>query len=125
MATEGHWRERVAAWDDHLDAHRREEQETAASVSGKDIAAQHARLLQESAELVTREMDKLLKTAMSTDAETIKVRDLVALQDQVIKLGRLTRGESTENVATDMDLSHLTVEELRELQRLRDKARKK
>lgn len=119
------WRDRVADWDTHLDHIRQEEREEIVGQTAKEQAARDQSLIHEARELVSRELNKMLITSMSNDAETLKPGELNKLLENVIKLGRLTRGETTENVGSQFDLSTMTVEDLRKLRELQEKSKKK
>lgn len=112
------WRERVAAWDAHLDDIRREEIEAVERAS----AANAARVI---ADLLTAsqiEAEKLLtQTEGSAEVSFMKPRDIAALAETAVKLRRLEKGQATERVEIE-DLSGATVAELREL-RAKIKAR--
>jgi hypothetical protein len=124
-ANAGHWTDRVAAWDQHLDTLRQRERESAAGAAGRQVAEeQEAALTQDLLDLAHRELDKLLMTSISTPAETLRPGEVNRMIENVVKLRRLQRGESTEQIKTDgVDLSGLTVEELRQLVALKNKAR--
>ncbi len=74
-------------------------------------------------QVANREIAKLVRDCNKSEAfGTVRVSELNKLVAQVIVLERLIRGESTENVGhVDVDVQKLTIEELRELQRLQAK----
>jgi len=107
------WGERVAEWDRHLDAIRVSEMESALAKSTREAMADHVQLVEQAKEIASRELEKLLATVKDSAVEVLKPRDLTRLLDSTIKLDRLIRGETTENVNVDgPDLSHLTDEQL-------------
>lgn len=125
-ATEGHWVERVRAWDQHLDDIRQAEREAAVSKQAREAAEdQEAALAQDLRELALREAGKWVKTSAATEPEVLKPREVVAVADAAVKLGRLTRGESTEKVEVkdELNLDNLSAEELRQYRDLYLKAR--
>ena len=122
---DGAWRDRAAAWDQHLDTLRQAEREDMVGKDARAASAHDAELLGEVRALVNRELDKLNRTSSESEAEVLKPAELNKLIENVVKLGRLTRGEATEHVATDIDLSALPLEELRKLQEIKRKAGRK
>ncbi len=118
------WADRVAAWDSHLAQARDAE---VVAITGQDARERRARdltLINDANELASRELQKCLTTSLQTETETMSVGALTRLLDTSIKLGRLLQGESTENISIqeEYDLSKLTVDELRTLQTLQEKA---
>lgn len=117
------WRERVAAYDVHLDAIRRETREAVLKEDEKSRAARQLGQLKMVQDILDRELAKLWKE--STEAVpfgTIKVGELNKLMANAITLERLIRGESTENhAAVSVELDKLTPDELRQLRALRAK----
>jgi hypothetical protein len=113
------WRERVAAWDAHLDDIRREEIEAVERASAVNAAQVIADLLTAS----QVEAAKLLaQTEVSAEVSFMKPRDIAALAETAIKLRRLEKGQATERLEVE-DLSGASVEKLRELRaELRRKA---
>lgn len=119
------WRERAAAWDGHMDLILLQEREDFLRQSAKDLNAEHLAILHSTRQLVQRELDKFVAASLESDAVgMISPGALSHLIDGAVKLGRLVVGESTENVASDMDLSQLSVEELKQLRELRIKLNK-
>jgi len=112
------WRERVAEYDRHLDGIMLAEREALLTQSAKEIAAQHMSILQDARQVLEQEFAKLLATVRSSNLEVIKPRDLRALLESTVKLDRLIRGEATERVEETQDLSHLSEEELIQLENL-------
>lgn len=121
---DGAWRDRAAAWDAHLDQIRQGEREQFARQQAGDVNARHRALAHELLELVEREVDKFLRTSMSSEAEVLRPQELNRMIENAIKLGRLLQGESTESVEqrAAVDISGLDDEDLRTLRRLKEKA---
>lgn len=109
------WVERCAAYDAHVDTILRTEREGVLARDARENVTAQLSLLEDAQELVAREVAKLLERSQAVESAgvVIKTSDLIKLMDASIKLGRLIRGESTENVATKVDLTGLTVTELR------------
>ncbi len=119
----GAWRERAEAWDKHIDTLKQGEREELVKREAKIAAVEELEIVKESRELLRRELDKMLRTSMSSETETLRVGELNKLMENVIKHGRLLRGESTEKTEV-IDLSGLDLEDLRKLKALKEKASK-
>lgn len=104
------WAERVKAYDMALDAIVQEEKEAILRKSAKEMAADHLALVQDAHELASAELSKLIQASReNTMHGLLKPGELIKLIDAAVKLGRLVKGESTENVAvTDGDLDPLS-----------------
>lgn len=118
------WRERAAAWDAHLDRIRLAEKEELVRQNGKELAAEHMRLLKNVRDVAQIEAEKFANVALSSDLPSIKIAELAKLTEIVVKLDRLVRGESTENTSneTKVDLSSASIDALREAQEALEKA---
>lgn len=119
------WRERVAAYDSHLDAIRREEREGLLAVSERDSCAAHMSMLADARELVSRELSYLVESARKTDMPgLLKPGDLNKMLDSVVRLERLLRGQATDRTENGptLDYSKLSLDELRTLEALQRKA---
>lgn len=122
------WRERALEYDRHHDRIRREVTENILKQTTASVAAEHMLLLKDARELVARELSKLVEASRnSTMPGLLKSSDLVRMTDMVVKLDRLIRGETTDNlgatVTEDLDYSKLTLDEIRQLKALRAKAK--
>lgn len=118
------WIARAKAWDDHLDALRQSEAEAVIGQSARDIAVQEKTLISRVRELALMEVEKLLDTAAECEASSVPAPLTLKLAEAAIKLARLDRGETTENVGVaGPDLSKLTIDEVRLLLALEKKAR--
>jgi hypothetical protein len=120
------WADRCAAFDKKFDAMRVEEREKVYRRAAREIAIDHMVMLADARELYSREFAKLLSASREGDMiGLVKPETLVRMAEVMVKLDRLVRGESTENVQnTDMDLSQLSLDELRQLNELMSKASK-
>lgn len=118
-----HWRERVLAYDRHVQRQRQEEREALLKQDERERVAKAQAVLETMGDTVSREMAKLLRESEGTEMfGLVKPGDLVKFVDRWITLQRLIHGESTENVAvSDPRLEKLTPDELRELARLHAK----
>lgn len=112
------WKERAAAYDDHLDEIRRAEIEAMHAEQAREVAAKHMALLADAREVSARELQKLLARAQESQLEILKPRDLIRLMETTVRFDRLVRGESTDNIDTGPDLSHVDDERLAEIERL-------
>lgn len=116
------WSERVLAYDRHVERVRREEREALLRQDAKERAAADLALLQGVHDVLSREIAKLVRDSQATEAfGIVKVSDLNKLLGRKIELERLIHGESTENIGVTVDMSKLSIEELKELQRLQAK----
>jgi len=121
------WKRRVLAYDRHHDAIRLEATESVLAQKGAEVAAEHLLLLKDTRELVARELKKLVEASRNSDMPgLLRTNDLIKMTDMVVKLDRLLRGESTENlgVTDELDYSGLTIEEIKQLKDLRAKAKR-
>lgn len=123
---ENAWAERVAAFDMHLDHIWTKEREDTIRLSARHVAAEHIQALTTARRLLQRELDKWLIASEKVEAEgLLSMSEVNKLLDNVVKLDRLIRGESTEKVVTDQDLSMLNPEDLRKLRDIRKKMNEK
>lgn len=117
------WPGRVTAFDKHFDSVSLEERERTLRMASRDLAIDHALMLADAGELVQRELRKLVNVSRETELHGLmKPAEVIKLLDTTIKLDRLVRGESTENIKEEVDISKLSLEEVRELSRLMRKA---
>ncbi len=121
------WADRCRAYDAKFDKMRIEERERIYRRAAREIAIDHMVMLADTRELYTREFAKLLSASRESEMHgLIKPDTLVRMAETMVKLDRLVRGETTENVgSTEMDLGQLSIEEIRTLNELLDKAGKK
>jgi hypothetical protein len=120
----GHWKERVAAYDAHMDAIYQDERECLRRKSAADLEQEHKAILAMQTEIVTLEMAKLASEVQGMpDTRALSVYQLRAMAEGLIKTSRLVAGEATERIESTVDLSKLTDEELEAYCKLLDKAR--
>jgi len=116
------WSERALAYDRHVQKIRDEERDALLRQDEKERTASQIALLKGLEEVANRELAKLINDSKNTQVSgLVKVADLNKMVGQIILMRRLIHGESTENVDVNVDLKKLSVEELRELQRLQAK----
>lgn len=120
---EWRWPERVTAWDRHTEKIRTEEREALLRQDEKERVAKMQAVLETSGELIGREMSKLLRDSLLTEASgLVRPSDLNKLMSTWITMSRLIHGESTENVSVaDARLENLSPDELRTLRELHAK----
>ncbi len=124
---EHNWDTRCRAYDAKFDKMRVEEREQIYRRQAREIAIDHMIMLADTRELYTREFAKLLEASRQSEMHgLIRTADLIRMAEVMVKLDRLVRGETTENVGTtEMDLGQLSVDEIRTLNELLEKAGKK
>lgn len=118
------WKERVLAYDAHFQAIVDQERAEILKQTVREVDAEHMRILAAGRELAVREIAKLLSAAKQSTLSTLKPREALALVDSVVKLDRLVRGQTTENIGQDVDYSKLSDEELDMLEKIYGKAKK-
>lgn len=119
---EWRWQERVIAYDRHTQRIRDDERDELLRQDEKSRMAKMVEVLEGAGQVINREMTKLIRdTARSEAFGTVRVSDLNKLMGTWITMQRLIHGQSTENVAINADLQNLSVDEIRELQRLQAK----
>lgn len=121
------WDDRVKAYDAHFDKLSVEERERIYARAAKEIATDHMMILADMREFLFGEWRKYVEASRSTEMHGLaKPETLVRMAETVVKLDRLVRGESTENVntKTEIDTSKLSLDELRTLEGLLSKAGK-
>ena len=118
------WRDRVGAYDAHLDELIREEREAVLKQEAREIAAEHMSLLASARSICATEwarIDTLTRESRGANVN-LKTSELIKLTELTVKMDRLVRDQTTVNVAAGIDLSKLTDEELVIYEKLVDKA---
>lgn len=116
------WYSRAKAWDDHLAKVAAEEAEETIKESVRAVTQHHMRILQGLREVLEREAGKWLEESRTASGQTLlKPREIMKLTDVVVKLDRLVREQSTENIDVPTDLSSLSLEDLRTMQDIQKK----
>jgi hypothetical protein len=121
---EHYWAERVAEFDRHLDRLVVAEREALLAQNTREVMAEYMGTLQDSRDILRREMNKLRATAEESAGETVKLRDLTRLMEVSIRADRLLRGESTDKIDMGPDLSNLSDDELARREALLDELEK-
>jgi hypothetical protein len=115
------WKTRVDAFDEYLDDLRTQEVEALTKQSAAEVVAEHMATLKSARELVAREIEKLLGMSKESENTALRPRELTSLLEAVIKYDRLIRDQSTEKTETSLDLSKLSIDELKTLEQLHRK----
>lgn len=107
------WRERVKAFDSHVEAVRDEEREALLREETRDTTAQRLQILASAKSLAQRELAKLDRLSQESGEMPgpFTLAQITRLVDVAVKLDRLERGQSTEHIEADLDFSKLTPEE--------------
>lgn len=120
---EHNWAERVNAYDAALETITLEERTRVLQLAARDVAMDHARMLADASELVSRELAKLVDASRNSDSiGLLRPAEVRRLLETTVKLDRLVRGQATENVKTELDVSKLSIDEVRTLEKLLSKA---
>lgn len=124
---ENNWEARVEAYDRMLDAINVEEQKKILAEGARAIAAEHMAILASARAVVAIEIERILARTRESNGPNVVLRpaELIKLADLTIRMDRLVRDQTTENVGEGADLSSLSDDELAEYQRLLEKARAK
>ena len=119
--TDYDWRARAAAYDFHLDRVALDTTEKTI----REMHRRHVKLAMRLQDIAGTELEKLAQKAAAAAKQVKGVGsgDLARFAEMGVKLERLARGESTETVEGRLDLSRLSLEELKTLKALRDKAK--
>jgi hypothetical protein len=119
------WASRVLAYDKEFDSISVEERKKAFAMAARDVALEHMLILADARELVQREVQKLVMASRDGDAPGLmRPAEVRKLLETTVKLDRLVRGDTTENVGVkdSVDVSKLTIDEVRQLEKLMRKA---
>jgi hypothetical protein len=121
---EHNWKERVAAYDAHLDEVMLKERDEVLRQATRDVSAEHMEMLASAREICQLELARIATlTRDSRGANAVlKTPELIKLMHEVVKLDRLVRDQTTENVGSGIDLSKLSEEELEIYAKLVEKA---
>jgi hypothetical protein len=127
LFNEWRWAERALAYDRHVQKIRDAEREALIKEDEKTRMASQLTMIKGLQQIANREITKLLRDTERSEAfGTVRVSELNKMIAAAITLERLIRGESTENVGmVDVNVQKLTIDELRELQRLQAKMAEK
>jgi len=109
-----HWTDRCKAYDLYLEGVYHDEFEARFRDGARAMAEAHLAMLKDARELAAMELEKMRRVSEESEQYGVmKAGELIKLLEASIKLERLVRGESTENVQQSMDLSKLSVDELK------------
>jgi len=120
------WRMRAMAYDNHIHQLWLDRVEQKRNESADDYVARHTRILRTLGELLERESEKYLDVSKRQDAiGLLRPEHLNALAGTIIKHERLVNDQSTDNVSVrgSIDLSLLSLDELKQFKQLNAKAR--
>lgn len=116
------WHNRVMAWDNHISSVRQREIDGAHGADARAVAARQIHVLNDMLEIVEREIFELRETMRERKTHgLLRPGDISKWVDLIVKYQRLNAGQATERV--DVDLSNLTLEQLRQLGELEQAAR--
>lgn len=123
LYNEWRWGERILAYDRHMQGLRDAEREALLKQDEKERVGKMLGLLETTGEILMREAAKLFKDSQKSQVSgLLKPSELNKLMVTWITMQRLIHGESTSNVGVvDTSLEKLSIEEIRELQRLQAK----
>ncbi len=118
------WQARAALWDEHLAQIRTSTIERVTEETAEQAARRQVLLARRMQRVADKELSKLEAMGSENAFPLLEVtaRDIARLGTNGIRLERLVMGEATERVAEVMDLSALSLDELRQLRALQDKA---
>jgi hypothetical protein len=126
-AQKGCWVIRTNSLDDYVHDKFQERVESYVETRAQDYVERHTSVLRKGFDLLDRELDKYLELSRAGDAvgvPTLPPQHLIRLLEQVVKLERLTHGDTTEKVELDFDMTKYTLDELKNLKELQQKGRK-
>lgn len=122
------WKERVVAYDQHMDSIVREERETILRQKTQDVAAEHMAALALARQIVDTELARILSVTKGGEngshapSAVLKPAEVIKLMEVVIKYDRLVRDQSTSNTSeVGPDLEKLSPEEFEAYGKLVDK----
>lgn len=116
------WFSRAAAWDDYMARIAAEETESIVRRTAEERATKALLTLERMHAILDHEVLKLHAQSVGTALPVMNAAQMVKLAESAIKLERLVRGDTTENVGNTLDLTQLTDEELAALDALSRKA---
>lgn len=118
---DNNWPQRVSAYDAHMERVAQTEREQFVKQKTQEITADHMAILQTARFLVQSELDKLMDASKMSEAHgLLKPADVAKFMELSIRFDRLIRGETTDN-ETRVDLSMLSVDDLRAVREIRKK----
>jgi hypothetical protein len=91
---------------------------------GKHVAQEWLETIRMQKAVVDDQIEKLATQCLDGQGSTLRVADLIKLSKETLHSERLLRGQATEIVADELDLSRLTDDQLAEYERLTSMARR-
>lgn len=119
------WIDRARAWDQHLIRMRHASTEEIYGQEGKEVAKAYLDTIRAQKMILDDQVDKLAKECLERDSVRLKPNEIVRLSVETLRAERLLRGQATEIVGEELDLSQLSDEELAAYEALTSKARRK
>lgn len=110
------WKLRAEAWDKHLDTARRDTQEAMLRQRVEEVTAEHMEITALGRKVARKELEKLLAQVEQGGYNALKPEALIRMLDTMVKLDRLIRDKSTENVGGHIDFSKASNSELDDLE---------
>ncbi len=111
IARDDGWRERAAAWDEHLERITQAEIERITAETAQQVATRHGRVWGRLMRVAESEVGKLERDSRNRETPVLTPRELIRALDRGTHNERLIRGEATEQVAVDLDWSKLSDQE--------------
>jgi hypothetical protein len=104
-ATHGLWLERAKAWDTHLQRMRNAAQEEIYGQEGKEVAKAYLETIRAQKALLDDQVDKLTRECLERDTARLRPNEIVRLSVETLRQERLLRGQATEIIGEELDLS--------------------
>lgn len=125
VAWEDGWKERAAAWDSHLDRLRVQTVEEVVQEDARARAERQGRAgrkLSRLGELAVDRLIRILEANPEFGATEVTTRDAIRAIGIGVRVERLALGDTTDKIETGPDLSGFSVEDLRTIRELQEKA---
>lgn len=122
-STSCYWSVRVKAFDLAVQGQWLSKVQEVVEVNAENFASQHTKILAMGTELAMREVSKYVAASKEGNViGLVSMGELNRLIENMVKLGRLTAGESTENVEHTLDFTKLSIAEAKQYKALNKKA---
>lgn len=125
VAWEDGWKERASAWDSHLDRLRIQTVEQVVQEDARARAERQGRQgkkLARLGELAVDRLTRILEANPEFGATEVTTRDAIRAIGIGVRTERLALGDVTEKIEMGPDMSGYSLEELRTIQQLQQKA---
>lgn len=109
------WEERTSAYDVLRDRIVAGQRKKILEQAAEEVTADHLAVLKDLRSFLALEVKKALENAQSTDAPVMKPAELKGLIEVSVKMDRLARGETTEEVGVQGELASTDLDEIRAL----------